>query len=78
MKLYTFGGAKLEFLHCRLSVDELVHENVLVPAGSDREQVINKTQGWNGDQVLVVVEVLCLLQALLPHGVNLEAGYQRG
>ena len=61
MELETFGGAKLQFLQSRLGVDELVHNVGLVPTGGDGEQVINETQRGNGDQVLVVVEVLGLL-----------------
>ena len=61
MELDTFRGAKLQFLHGRLGVDELVHKVGLVPTGGDGEQVINETQRGNGDQVLVVVEVLGLL-----------------
>ena len=61
MELDTFGGARLQSLHCRLGVDKLVHYVGLVPTGSDGEQVINQTQRWNGDQVLVVVEVIGLL-----------------
>ena len=61
MELDALGGAKLQPLHCRLGIDELVHKVGLVPTGSDGEQVINETQRWYGDQVLVVVEVLGLL-----------------
>ena len=61
MELDTFGGAKLQFLQSRLGVDELVHKVGLLPTGGDGEQVINETQRGNGDQVLVVVEVLGLL-----------------
>ena len=76
MELDTLGGAKLQPLHCRLGIDELVHE--VVPTGSDGEQVIDETQRWYGDQVLVEVEVLGLLKTLLAHSVDLQAGDERG
>ena len=78
MEFDTLGGAKLQPLHCRLGVDVLVHEVGLETTGGDGEQVINESQRWYGDQVLVVVELFVLLLAIRPHGVNLEAGDQVG
>ena len=76
MKFDTLGRSKLELLCGRLGVDEFIEQVGLVPAGADGEEVVNKAKGWNGDQVLVVVEVLAFLQAVLPHGVDLQAGDQ--
>ena len=78
MEFDTFGGSKLELLCGSLGVDEFVKQVGLVPADADGEEVIDKAKGWNGDQVLVAVEVLVLHQALLPNGVDLQAGDERG
>ena len=71
MEFDTLGSAKLEFLGGRLGVDELVEKVGLVITDTDGEEIVNKAQGRYGDQVLVMVEVLALLQTLLPHGVDL-------